>query len=153
MSDLTIIKMFIYSFKWLSILALQVPPLVRHPETRELYLNLDPCVFQVIQEAHSMIKMKLEVPNVAKLLLHSQQRLRNHYDELCALLNQDRIIREKVPTLSGTLFSTSLKKVSLFYCYNCELEMCYMWKAISADQVRLWLCVGYAALYYKRAVS
>jgi len=88
-----------------------VPPLVRHPDTKELLVNLDPLIYQVIQESVNMTKMKLQVPRDAQLLLYSKQKLRRHHSLLIQLLKSNTEIRAKIEEFSQPLFSTSLKKV------------------------------------------
>lgn len=110
----------------MSFTALQVPPLVRNPDTREIGINLDPCVFQVIHEASAMIKLHLDVPQTAKILLYSQHRIKSFHSQLAGLLQQNQAIREKVPMLSSTLFSTSLKKVGVLEAFFCCYVMAVM---------------------------
>lgn len=91
--------------------ALQVPPLVRHPDTKELLVNLDPLIYQVIQESVNMSKMQLPVPRDAQLLLYSKQRLRRHHALLLQVLRENSEVRTKIEDFSLPLFNTSLKKV------------------------------------------
>ena len=93
--------------------ALQVPPLVRHPETKELLVNLDPLIYQVIQESVNMMKMQLPVPRDAQLLLYSKQRLRHHHSSLLQLLKDNNDVRAKIEEFSQPLFNTSIKRVTL----------------------------------------
>ena len=65
---------------WLA--ALQVPLLVRHPETMELLMNLDPMVYQVIKEAEWMRKLDLDIPEAANVLIYTQKTLKSNYDQL-----------------------------------------------------------------------
>ena len=91
--------------------ALQVPLLVRHPDTRDLLVNLDPSIYQVIQETVYMTKMKLAVPRDAQLLLYSKEKLRHQHALLLRVLQDNADIRIKIENFSQPLFSTSLKKV------------------------------------------
>jgi len=91
--------------------ALQVPPLVRHPDTSELLVNLDPLIYQVIEESVNMTKMQLSVPRDAQLLLYSKQKLHRHHSLLLQVLKDNADIRAKIEDFSQPLFNTSLKKV------------------------------------------
>ena len=91
--------------------ALQVPPLVRHPDTKDLLVNFDPLIFQVIEESVNMTKMQLPVPRGALLLLYSKHRLRRHHSLLLQVLKDNTDIRAKIEDFSQPLFNTSLKKV------------------------------------------
>ena len=63
-------------------LAAQVPVLVRHKETKELYMNFDSLIFEVIMEARYMKKLKLEIPEIARSLCMADSRLKAHYATL-----------------------------------------------------------------------
>ena len=61
---------------------LHVPLLVRHPETRELLVNLDPVIFQVIQEASYIKKLGLEVPYTANTIAYKEEKLKANQAQL-----------------------------------------------------------------------
>ena len=86
--------------------------MVRHPETKELLVNLDPLIYQVIEESVNMTKMQLPVPRDAQLLLYSKQKLRCHHSLLLQVLKDNKEIRATIEEFSQSLFNTSLKKVS-----------------------------------------
>ena len=56
--------------------------LVRHPETKDLLVNFDPAVTQLIRETDCMVKMEMEVPEAAKLVFQRQEKLKEHQDKL-----------------------------------------------------------------------
>ena len=56
---------------------LQATLLVRHPETKQLYINYDPQIPAMVREATCMLKMGLEVPEVATNLLRKIADLKN----------------------------------------------------------------------------
>ena len=59
-----------------------MPVLVRHKETKELYMNFDSLIFEVIMEARYMKKLKLEIPEIARSLCMADSRLKAHYATL-----------------------------------------------------------------------
>ena len=62
---------------------LQVPVLVRHPNNQSLLLvNFDPYIFEVIKEAEYMMKLDLEIPDAAKCLVHSKDKLKDHKTQM-----------------------------------------------------------------------
>ncbi|XP_074092949.1 dynein axonemal heavy chain 8 [Macrotis lagotis] len=91
--------------------ALQATLFVRNPETGKLLVNFDPKILEIIRETKCMIRMKLEVPDLAKKLLTWETKLKanklylqgllQHYDELCL----------EVPTVFVNLMATKMKKV------------------------------------------
>ena len=64
------------------IVGLQVPVLVKHPNTGELVKNFDPYIFEVIKESEYMIKNDLDIPESAKVLVHSRDKLRSHQEQM-----------------------------------------------------------------------
>ncbi|KAL0622515.1 Dynein heavy chain 8, axonemal [Plecturocebus cupreus] len=56
--------------------ALQATLFVRHPETGKLLVNFDPKILEVVRETKCMIKMKLDVPEQAKILLKLESKLK-----------------------------------------------------------------------------
>ena len=56
--------------------ALQATLLVRHPETKQLFINYDPQIPAMVREATCMIRMGLEVPEVASNLLRKIDNLK-----------------------------------------------------------------------------
>lgn len=59
-----------------------MPVLVKHPNSDQLLTNFDPYVFEVIKESEYMTKMSLEIPDAAKVLIHSRDRLLAHYEQM-----------------------------------------------------------------------
>ncbi|XP_062570723.1 dynein axonemal heavy chain 5-like [Saccostrea cucullata] len=94
-------------------LDLQVPVLVRYPQTPNgvLLVNFDPYIFEVIKESEYMIKMNLEIPEAAKILVHSRDTLKAHASQMKFLLDEDKALRAEIPPIFQTLLGPSLKRV------------------------------------------
>ncbi|XP_068050765.1 dynein axonemal heavy chain 5-like isoform X2 [Anomalospiza imberbis] len=60
--------------------------LVRHPETKELFVNLDPIVVEVLHETKYLRKMHFEVPDVVLGLCADEEQIKRHQRELQNLL-------------------------------------------------------------------
>ena len=56
--------------------------LVRHPETKELYVNFDPQILTLIREAECMARLNLEVPAAAVDLRAKQNMLKQNYNAM-----------------------------------------------------------------------
>ena len=56
--------------------ALRVPLLVRHPDTKELVVNFDPLIYEVIKESECMRKLHLDIPEFAKTLCLLRKKLK-----------------------------------------------------------------------------
>ena len=61
---------------------LQASLLVRHPDTGELFVNCDPQLIQLIRETECMMKMKLPVPDTARLMYMKRDVFKNIADDL-----------------------------------------------------------------------
>jgi len=61
---------------------LQSSLLVRHPETKDLYVNFDPQILTLIREAECMSRLNLEVPAAAVDLRTRQHSLKNSYNAI-----------------------------------------------------------------------
>lgn len=66
----------------LCFLGLQASLLVRHPDTGELYVNCDPQLIQLIRETECMMKMKLPIPETARLLYLRRTTFKSVVDDL-----------------------------------------------------------------------
>jgi len=66
----------------LSTVDLQVPVLVKHPSTEQLLTNFDPYIFEVIKESEYMNKRQLDIPEAAKILIHSTPRLKAYHERM-----------------------------------------------------------------------
>ncbi|XP_053374157.1 dynein axonemal heavy chain 8-like [Mercenaria mercenaria] len=90
---------------------LQVPVLIKHPTKEQLMANFDPYIFEVIKESEYMIKRDLDIPDDAKVLVHSTEKLRDHYEKMQMLLGENTQIRSSIPPIFITPLSPVLRKV------------------------------------------
>ena len=61
---------------------LQASLLVRHPETKELYVNFDFQIFTMIKETNHMSQLGLEIPSIAKTMRAKELEYKNNYSAL-----------------------------------------------------------------------
>jgi dynein heavy chain len=61
---------------------LQSSLLVRHPETKELFVNFDPQILTLIRETECMARLGLDIPPAAKKLRAKQTYLKENYNSL-----------------------------------------------------------------------
>lgn len=47
-----------------------------------LLVNFDPYIFEVIKEAEYMMKLDLDIPESAKLLVHAKDKLKDHRNQM-----------------------------------------------------------------------
>ena len=53
--------------------------MVRHPETKKLFVNFDPQVLELIVEARYMVKLNLEIPESAVFLIKKEHEIKDFY--------------------------------------------------------------------------
>ena len=61
---------------------LQASLLVRHPETKKLYVNFDPQILTLIRESECMVRLGLDIPFGAQTLLQKRQAIKRNYNRL-----------------------------------------------------------------------
>jgi hypothetical protein len=55
---------------------------VRHPETKELYVNFDPQILTLIRETECMARLGLDIPAMARGLRAKQAHFKDNYNAL-----------------------------------------------------------------------
>ena len=53
--------------------------LIRHPDTDELFVNFDPQVVELIQEAKCLQALHLEVPETVKALMVKEEEIKQYH--------------------------------------------------------------------------
>ena len=56
--------------------------LVRHPETKELYVNFDPQILGLIRETECLARLGLEIPPVAMAIRSKQGYFKEIYNNI-----------------------------------------------------------------------
>lgn len=78
---------FIYNLQVEAVKAgLQASLLVRHPETKELFVNFDTQILTMIRETECMSRLGLEIPQIAKTMRARQGDFKTHYSGLMVKL-------------------------------------------------------------------
>ncbi|XP_070548103.1 dynein axonemal heavy chain 8-like [Ptychodera flava] len=92
---------------------MQAPLLIRHPETGELLVNLDPMLCQVIRETECLSKLGLEVPETAKVLRLGQDKLKENYGKLKLMLEDNTKLHDSIAPIFHPLMAANIKKVDM----------------------------------------
>ncbi|XP_043563465.1 dynein axonemal heavy chain 5-like [Chiloscyllium plagiosum] len=90
---------------------LQASLLVKHPDTGEMFVNFDPYLTVLIREAECMARMGLEIPQTAKALLHKRHSLKNMYNKLQLLLEENSRLRARIKPIYETLIAPYVHKI------------------------------------------
>ncbi|KAM6444422.1 dynein axonemal heavy chain 5-like [Rhynochetos jubatus] len=91
--------------------ALYASLLVRHPETKELLVNLDPVVLEVLYETKYLKKMHFEVPDVVLGLCADEKQIRRHQMELQNLLVNYKECLNAIPVMLKSLMKPFIEQV------------------------------------------
>nr|XP_006825999.1 PREDICTED: dynein heavy chain 5, axonemal [Saccoglossus kowalevskii] len=74
--------------------------LVRHPDTKDLFVNFDPQILELIAEAKYLRKMNLEIPESASVMCYKENEIKCNHVSLVEVLNEyDRILGTIPPVL------------------------------------------------------
>ncbi|XP_062925084.1 dynein axonemal heavy chain 8-like [Mobula hypostoma] len=90
---------------------LQTPLLVRDPETGKMSMNFDHRITEVLREAKCMLKMGLEVPEIAKRLLKNENTLIANYNSLEYILQKFEYVCQGTPPEFLKLIAPKIKKI------------------------------------------
>ncbi|KAK2859784.1 hypothetical protein Q5P01_004404 [Channa striata] len=85
--------------------------LVRHEATKEVLVNLDPVVLEVLQEARWMSKLGATVPKVVIKLMSREGQLKGLYNRLLELLRDYSSVVDRIPPLLHPLMQPLIGRV------------------------------------------
>ncbi|XP_032037004.1 dynein heavy chain 5, axonemal-like [Aythya fuligula] len=91
--------------------ALYASLLVRHQETKELLVNLDPVVLEVLYETKYLRKMDFEVPDVVLGLCADEEQIKRHHMELQNLLINYKECLNRIPAVLKPLMKPFIGQV------------------------------------------
>ncbi|XP_073529664.1 dynein axonemal heavy chain 8-like [Phyllobates terribilis] len=91
--------------------ALQAKLLVRHPDTKQVFINFDPKFLEIFQEIKCMIKMGLDVPEEAEVFLKIEAELNSNHLQLETLLKTYQTLCDQILPVFSDLLSEKLKKI------------------------------------------
>eukprot|EP00002_Diphylleia_rotans_P028875 TRINITY_DN5840_c0_g1_i3.p1 TRINITY_DN5840_c0_g1~~TRINITY_DN5840_c0_g1_i3.p1 ORF type:complete len:4482 (-),score=987.95 TRINITY_DN5840_c0_g1_i3:157-13602(-) len=84
--------------------ALQATLIIRHPDNGKLYVNFDREILQLIRETKTLIRLGVEVPESARVVLLQEEKFKSYYDQLEYALNEyQRITSQVLPVCKSVL--------------------------------------------------
>lgn len=90
---------------------LQASLLIKHPETAELFVNFDPQILTMVRETECMARLGLEIPPLAITMRAKQTEYKDNYSALQMLLQENKRVRNKIPTAFESLMGPHVSKV------------------------------------------
>ncbi|XP_059501668.1 dynein axonemal heavy chain 8-like [Stegostoma tigrinum] len=90
---------------------LQATLLVRDPETGKLYSNFDHRIFEILRESKCMLKMDLEIPEIAKRLLKMENTLKSNCNNLESVLHAFETVCQRIPSEFMALITPKVNKI------------------------------------------
>ncbi|XP_073486924.1 dynein axonemal heavy chain 5-like [Aquarana catesbeiana] len=85
--------------------------LVRHPETKELFVNLDPSILEVLYETKYLHKMGFDVPDVIHSIATREQQIKVQQIKLQDMLMDYQAFTNKIPALLKPLMSPFITQI------------------------------------------
>ena len=81
--------------------------IIRHHKDNKLYVNFDLETLTLIREAKCLIRLGIEIPELAQIVVSKEQQLKIYYSELLFILNEYmRLIRKIRPNMKSLLVPT-----------------------------------------------
>ncbi|XP_066028864.1 dynein axonemal heavy chain 5 isoform X2 [Pocillopora verrucosa] len=71
--------------------------LVRHPETKKLFVNFDPQILELIQEAKCMRRLNLEIPEAAQVMCMKEEQFKTCNNRLQEVLKEYDSVVSGIP--------------------------------------------------------
>ncbi|XP_076826623.1 dynein axonemal heavy chain 5 [Brachyhypopomus gauderio] len=85
--------------------------LIRHPETKEIYVNLDPVVLEVLEEAKYMHRLGMHVPDAILNMYAKKAELKIHENKLMEMLQDFKAAVKKISPLLQPLMKPFISRV------------------------------------------
>ncbi|KAK1795394.1 hypothetical protein P4O66_010566 [Electrophorus voltai] len=85
--------------------------LIRHPETKEIYVNLDPIVLEVLEEAKYMHRLGVHVPEVILNMYAQKAELKIHQNKLIEMLQDFEAAVKRISPLLQPLMKPFISHV------------------------------------------
>ncbi|PAA83928.1 hypothetical protein BOX15_Mlig010548g3 [Macrostomum lignano] len=85
--------------------------LVRHPETKRLFINLDAEILTLIRETELMARLGMDIPLAAQHLRARQVAIKRHYESLGMMLDEYNRILDGVPPEYEPLMGPRLNRL------------------------------------------
>ena len=87
---------------------LQATLIIRHPSNDKLYVNFDREILQLIRETKCLLRMGVEAPESAKMVLLQEGKFKSYYNKLSYALEQYEEVVDKIMPITATLLKPHL---------------------------------------------
>ena len=87
---------------------LQATLIIRHPSNGKLYVNFDREILQLIRETKCLLRMGVEAPESAKMVLLQENKFKSYYNKLSYALEQYEEVVDKIMPITATLLKPHL---------------------------------------------
>lgn len=87
---------------------LQATLIIRHPSNSKLYVNFDREILQLIRETKCLMRMGVEAPESAKMVLLQEQKFKSYYNKLSFALEQYEEVVGRIMPITATLLKPHL---------------------------------------------
>ena len=90
---------------------LQATLIVRHPKTDKLHVNFDREILQLLRETRCLMRMGIEVPESAKMVLMQEQKFKEHHNLLSHALTEYDIVMSNVLPITKPLLKPHIAEL------------------------------------------
>ena len=87
--------------------------IVKHPETKALLVNFDKDIMQLIRESKYMLRLDVEVPESARMVLAQEDKFKRYFNQLTHLINEHQRITGEIAPITLPLMRPLLEDLEL----------------------------------------
>ena len=87
--------------------------LVRHPNTGQLLVNFDREIAQLIRESKFMMRMDVEVPESARIVLAQEDKFKSYYNQLTHTINMYIHLDDEIAPVTRPLLKAHLAELEM----------------------------------------
>eukprot|EP00698_Gefionella_okellyi_P007649 TRINITY_DN186_c0_g2_i2.p1 TRINITY_DN186_c0_g2~~TRINITY_DN186_c0_g2_i2.p1 ORF type:complete len:4464 (+),score=1326.13 TRINITY_DN186_c0_g2_i2:41-13432(+) len=87
---------------------LQATLIVRHPADQKLYVNFDGEILQLIREAKCLERLRVRIPDGARMVLLQEDKYKQYYDQLTYVLREHERLVMRVPPMCRAVLKPHL---------------------------------------------
>jgi dynein heavy chain, axonemal len=122
---------------------LQATIIIRKPETGKFYVNFDVEIFQLIQESKCLVKLGIDIPDSAKLIMLQEDKYKAYYNDLKYLLVEYNRVHHKIAPIIKPLFEPHLQAMEVSLRPGL---VTLTWTSLNIDQYKTSIANGLSRL-------
>lgn len=87
--------------------------IIRHPHNKQLYVNFDKEILQLIREAKCLTRIGVDVPEGARMVMLQEGKFKDYFDRLLHALGEHKRITEQIHMVTADILVPHLEDLEL----------------------------------------